>query len=146
LAQPRLTRWLASRRPAPAPGDASPYTRPGLIAPLGAAAVYGGYFTAAQGILYMGILAVGTGRGLARINPVKNLLSLVVNAMAALVYLVAHLAWGASIAWAGTAAIAVGALAGGYLGAHMARRLPDGVLRGAIVVVALLALVRQIAS
>jgi len=154
LGQPRLTRWLAARRArreaagAVADADASrsagPYTRAALIAPLGAAAVYGGYFTAAQGILYMGILAVGTGRGLARINPVKNLLALVVNATAALVYLVAHLVLGAPILWIGAAAIAVGALVGGYLGSHVAKKLPDGVLRGTIVVVAVGALARQV--
>ncbi|MFC0672926.1 sulfite exporter TauE/SafE family protein [Brachybacterium hainanense] len=148
VGQPWLTRRLAARRArreaaGEEPSAASPYAHPGMLAAMGGAAVYGGYFTAAQGILYMGILATGTGSSMVRINPVKNLLSLVVNVTAALVYLVAHLAFGAEILWLGAAAIAVGALIGGYAGAHVAKRLPDIVLRGAIVVVALVALARQ---
>ena len=73
-----------------------------------------------------------------------NLASLVVNAAAATVYLVAHIVLGVEIVWIATAAIAVGALLGGYFGAHLAKKLPEGVLRGILVVVALVALVRQV--
>lgn len=150
VGQPRLTRYLKARaeRRSPAAVDAdhpqvSPYRRPGLIVPMGAAAVYGGYFTAAQGVLYMGILAIGTGRTLGRINPVKNALSLVVNFSAAAVYLIAHILWGAEIMWLGVLVVAAGSLVGGWLGAHLAKRLPDPVLRAIIVVVAIAALIRQ---
>ncbi|MCS6711132.1 sulfite exporter TauE/SafE family protein [Brachybacterium sp. EF45031] len=121
-----------------------PYRRPALVASMGAASLYGGYFTAAQGVLYMAILSALSGRSLSEVNPVKNWLSLLVNAAAVLVYLVAHLVWGAEILWIASAAIAVGALLGGYFGARLAKKLPDPVLRGAIVVVALVALVRHV--
>lgn len=121
----------------------SPLRSPGLLVPMGVASVYGGYFTAAQGILYLGVLGVTTGRSMGSVNSVKNLASLVVNLAAALVYVIAYIVIGAQIIWAASAAIAVGALLGGYFGAHLAKKLPDVALRGVIVVVALIALVRQ---
>lgn len=120
------------------------YRSPALLGAMGAASLYGGYFTAAQGILYLGILGSFTGRPMRAVNAMKNLLSLVVNATAAAVYLVAHLAFGAEVAWSASAAIAVGSLIGGYAGSHLAKRLPENALRGAIVVVALVALARQV--
>lgn len=145
VGQPRLTRALKERSErAGGPGRGPhPYQRPALVVPMGLASVYGGFFTAAQGVLYMAILSVGTGRKMGEINPVKNLLSLVVNVTAAVVYLVAHLVWGAEVFWLGSLLVAVGSLLGAYAGAHGAKRLPDPVLRGVIVVVAVAALIRQ---
>ena len=148
-------RRTARRAPvAPAPADGaipaaesaarSPYRSRGLIGAMGAASVYGGYFTAAQGILYLGVLGAFTGRSMGSVNSIKNLLSLVVNLAAATVYLIAHFVLGVEIVWIATAAIAVGALAGGYFGAHLAKRMPEWLLRGIIVAVALFALVRQL--
>ncbi|WP_259911194.1 sulfite exporter TauE/SafE family protein [Dermabacter hominis] len=109
----------------------------------GAAAVYGGYFTAAQGVLYMGILGIATSRSMKDVNPVKNLMQLYVNATAAIVYLVAFVFFDAHVWWAGVAILAAGGMIGGYVGSHVAKRLPNSVLRATIVVVALVALVRQ---
>lgn len=127
-----------------AAASSSPYRSPALVSSLGLASVYGGYFTAAQGVLYLGILGTFTGRTMGSVNSVKNLLSLVVNLAAALVYVIAHIALGVEIIWIATAAIAVGALLGGYFGAHLAKRMPEWLLRGVIVVVALFALARQV--
>lgn len=147
--QKRVTRAISARRErraaaAPAAAEQSPYRSPALLAAMGGASVYGGYFTAAQGILYLGVLGAFTGRPMGRVNHVKNLASLVVNGAAATVYLVAHVVLGVEIVWIATAAIAVGALLGGYFGAHLAKKLPEGVLRGIIVLVAIVALVRQV--
>lgn len=124
--------------------SSSPYRSPALVSSLGLASVYGGYFTAAQGVLYLGILGTFTGRTMGSVNSVKNLLSLVVNLAAALVYVIAHVTLGVEIIWLATAAIAVGALVGGYFGAHLAKRMPEWLLRGVIVAVALFALARQV--
>ncbi|MCW1804401.1 sulfite exporter TauE/SafE family protein [Brachybacterium squillarum] len=150
--QKRVTRAISARRErraaaapaAPAAAEQSPYRSPALLAAMGGASVYGGYFTAAQGILYLGVLGAFTGRPMGKVNHVKNLASLVVNGAAATVYLVAHVVLGVEIVWIATAAIAVGALLGGYFGAHLAKKLPEGVLRGIIVLVAIVALVRQV--
>lgn len=128
---------------ASATAERSPYRSPALIGAMGAASVYGGYFTAAQGILYLGVLGALTGRTMGSVNSIKNLLSLVVNLAAAVVYVLAFVLIGAEIVWLATAAIAVGALLGGYFGAHLAKRMPEWLLRGVIVAVALFALVRQ---
>ena len=122
----------------------SPYRSPGLIGAMGAASIYGGYFTAAQGILYLGVLGTFTGRPMKSVNSIKNLLSLIVNLAAAIVYITAHFVLGVQIVWLATAAIAVGALMGGYFGAHLAKQMPEWLLRGVIVAVALVALVRQV--
>lgn len=145
--QPRISRALQRRRERTGQerrDEREVYRSPALLAAMGACSLYGGYFTAAQGILYLGVLGAFTGRPITSVNAIKNLLSLVVNSTAAAVYVLAHLAFGADIVWEGSAAIAVGSLAGGYLGSHVARRLPEAVLRGAIVVVALVALARQV--
>lgn len=155
ILQKPMTRWIrrrgeARRSRTDGAGAASeeaqsPYRSPALLGAMGAASVYGGYFTAAQGILYLGVLGTLTGKPLGAVNHVKNLASLVVNLAAAVVYVVAHVVIGVEIVWIATAAIAVGALLGGYFGAHLAKRLPENALRGVIVVVALVALVRQLA-
>lgn len=117
---------------------------PALVGSIGAASVYGGYFTAAQGVLYLGILGVFTGRPMGSVNSVKNLLSLCVNLAAALIYSIAFFVVDAQVVWAASAAIAVGSLLGGFFGAHLAKRLPEWALRGVIVVVALAALLREV--
>lgn len=147
--QPRISRALARRRErrTPRAEEADPsalYRSPGILASMGVASVYGGFFTAAQGVLYLGILGAFTGRPMTSVNAMKNLLSLIVNVTAASVYLIAHLAFGAPIAWPAVAAIAIGSLTGGYLGSHVAKRLPEAAMRGAIVVVAVVALARQV--
>ncbi|WP_062947791.1 sulfite exporter TauE/SafE family protein [Brachybacterium sp. sponge] len=124
--------------------ERSPLRSPPLVGSIGAASVYGGYFTAAQGVLYLGILGVFTGRPMGSVNSVKNLLSLCVNLAAALIYVIAFFVVDAQVVWAASAAIAVGSLLGGFFGAHLAKRLPEWALRGVIVVVALLALFREV--
>lgn len=124
--------------------ERSPLRSPALVGSIGAASVYGGYFTAAQGVLYLGILGVFTGRPMGSVNSVKNLLSLCVNLAAALIYVIAFFVVDAQVVWAASAAIAVGSLLGGFFGAHLAKRLPEWALRGVIVVVALAALLREV--
>lgn len=122
----------------------APYKRPGLVGAMGLASMYGGFFTAAQGVLYMAIMGVGTGHPFKDVNPVKNFLSMIVNSVAALVYLIAFLFFGAEVLWIGVAVLAVGSLLGGLVGARIAKRLSNTFLKGLIVVVALSALVRQL--
>ena len=120
-----------------------PYKRPGLVGAMGLASMYGGFFTAAQGVLYMAIMGVGTGRPFKEVNPVKNFLSMFVNTVAALVYLIAFLFFDAEILWVGVAVLAVGGLIGGLVGSRIAKRLSNTFLKGLIVTVAVYALVRQ---
>ena len=99
--------------------------------------VYGGDFGAAQGVLLLAILGVGLTETMQRNNATKNVLALLVNLVAAIVFVfVAH------IDYAVAGLIALGAVIGGQIGATVGRRLPSWVLRGFIVVVGVAALVQ----
>jgi len=99
--------------------------------------VYGGYFGAAQGVLLMAVLGVGVDEDLQRLNAVKNVLAAVVNGVAGVLFVVlVQLGLGgddAGIDWLVVLLIAAGAVAGGFLGAALGRRLPPLVLRLVIV-------------
>ena len=99
------------------------------------AGVYGGYFGAAQGVLLMAILGLGLTESMQRNNATKNVLALLVNLVAALVFIAV-----ADINWAVAGLIAAGAIIGGQLGATVGRRLPPVLLRVVIVVVGVTAL------
>jgi uncharacterized membrane protein YfcA len=98
--------------------------------------VYGGYFGAAQGVLLMAVLGIGVADTLQRHNATKNVLALVVNAVAATVFVLV-----AEIDWTVVALIAAGSIVGGQIGSTVGRRMPPTVLRAVIVVVGLTALV-----
>jgi uncharacterized protein len=107
-----------------------------------AVGVYGGYFTAAQGILLVGVMGALLPESMQRMNAAKNLLSLVVNVVAALAYTIVAFD---RISWTVAGLIAVGSLLGGFLGAHYGRRLSPNALRAIIVVVGLVGLYRLLA-
>lgn len=141
--QPWMQRRLQER--AAREGDAEPGRGHGVLlaASTYGAGIYGGYFGAAQGVLLIGLLGSLLPEPLQRINALKNVLSLVVNAVAAVTF--AILAFG-RINWSVVGLIAGGSLLGGFLGAGVGRRLPAVVLRGIIVVVGLLAIWQILAS
>lgn len=103
--------------------------------------VYGGYFGAAQGVLLMAILGVGLTETMQRNNATKNVLALLVNLVAAIVFIFV-----ADVNWAVAGLIALGSVIGGQIGATVGRRLPSWALRGVIVVVGVVALVQFMAS
>ena len=104
-----------------------------------AVGIYGGYFTAAQGILLIGVMGALLPEDVQRMNAAKNLLSLLVNVVAAISYI---LVASDRISWPVVGLIAVGSLIGGWLGAHYGRRLSPNALRAVIVVVGLIGLYR----
>nr|WP_307787041.1 sulfite exporter TauE/SafE family protein [Mycolicibacterium mengxianglii] len=141
---PRIQGW--ARRRAEEAGRSLEHISPGrnaaLVGGTFAVGVYGGYFTAAQGILLIGIMGALLPESMQRMNAAKNLLSLLVNLVAAAAYtLVAF----DRINWVAAGLIAIGSLIGGFLGAHYGRRLSPGVLRAIIVVVGLIGLWRLLA-
>ncbi|MFL6002365.1 MAG: sulfite exporter TauE/SafE family protein [Nocardioides sp.] len=99
------------------------------------AGVYGGYFGAAQGVLLMAILGIGVDDDLQRHNATKNVLALLVNFVAAVVFIAV-----ADVDWPIAGLIAVGSVIGGQIGAGVGRRLPAALLRAVIVVVGVVAL------
>ncbi|MGC4964292.1 sulfite exporter TauE/SafE family protein [Gordonia sp. DT101] len=145
VAQPRIQKWVGHRSMGPDHPTVS-LTGPRIAAMVTATfavGVYGGYFTAAQGILLVGALGVIVPDDLQRMNAAKNLLSLVVNVVAAVTYtLVAF----DRIDWAVAGLIAIGSLFGGVLGARYGRRLSPTALRAVIVVVGLIGLWRLLTT
>jgi uncharacterized protein len=141
IVQPRLAAWAKARSGAVDQGpDAQPFSA-ALVLLVFLTGVYGGYFTAAQGVILMGIFGVMLQGSLQQANAVKVVLSLAVNLVAAVAYL--FFAY-ERIDWLVAALIAVGSLFGGWLGARIGRRLSPLVLRGCIVVLGVVAFVHLI--
>ncbi|GAA4056761.1 sulfite exporter TauE/SafE family protein [Nonomuraea soli] len=128
--------WLSKRMAAP---HAHPHGGPWLWLAVFGAGIYGGYFGAAQGVLLIGILGLMLDEGLQRVNAAKNVLSLVVNFTAAVLFLII-----AEIDWWAVGAIAIGSMIGGFVGAKVGRRIPAPVLRGIIVCVGLTAIIKLV--
>jgi uncharacterized protein len=96
----------------------------------GAIGVYGGYFGAAQGVMLMAALGLVYDADTQRSNGAKNILAACANVTAAVVFAVSG-----AVVWLAALAVAVGSVPGGYVGGRVARRLPNAVLRGLVVVI-----------
>lgn len=110
----------------------------GLLLGLGAVGVYSGYFGAAQGVMYMAVLGLGTAATVQQQNALKNLLALVSNGMSALVFVV--VAWSA-VDWLVVALLAAGSAVGGMVGARVGQRLSPWAIRGCVAVICVLAVI-----
>jgi len=137
VVQPRVAARLRARE------GARPRTHGGwqLYAGVYGAGIYGGYFGAAQGVLLIAVMGLLLDEHLQRINAAKNVLALLVNGVAAIVFIAVT-----DVAWAAAGLIALGAVVGGQVGALIGRRIPQPVLRGAVVVVGLVAIVQILAG
>jgi uncharacterized membrane protein YfcA len=91
--------------------------------------VYGGYFGAAQGVLLVAVLALGLDVPLSAVNGLKNVAVASANVAATLVFV-----FFAPLDWPVVGLIALGSVVGGWLGAHLGRRLPPTVFRILVVV------------
>lgn len=97
------------------------------------AAIYGGYFGAGLGVILLAVLALLVNDSLTRLNGLKQVLALVTNLAAAVLFL------GSGRIHGGAALVmAAGALAGGALGGRLASRINPERLRAVVVVVGLL--------
>ena len=85
VVQPRVQAWVASRRTT----GHRPHGSSAVWVLVGLTGVYGGYFGAAQGVLLVAILGIGLDERLQRVNAAKNVLATLVNAVAAVVFIVA---------------------------------------------------------
>ncbi|GHG70698.1 UPF0721 transmembrane protein [Streptomyces griseocarneus] len=136
--QPRLARALARRRErngteAPTDGGVA------LLAGLLLSSVYGGYFGAAQGVLYLSLMGVLLHDELQRVNALKNVLAVIVNGVAALFFVFV-----ADVDWLAVLLIAAGSAVGGQIGAKVGRRLPPTALRAVIVAVGVVAIAQML--
>lgn len=97
---------------------------------LGLVCVYGGYFNGGLGIILLAALGLIGQTNLLGMNGLKNLISAVLTAIAVVVY-----ALGNTIAYGHVLVLGLAAVCGGYAGAALAYRIPQGVLRAVIVMI-----------
>jgi uncharacterized protein len=118
---PALARWLGHEHPE--------HRRPvALGVGMFLAALYGGYFGAAMGVIMLAVLGLTLPDTLVRAGGLRAVLSVLANAVAAVVFIVhGHLQWVAA------GMLAIGAAVGGYGGALLARRLPATAVRVVVV-------------
>ena len=100
--------------------------------PVGLAAIYGAYFGAGMGVIILAILAVVIDETLVRVNALKQLMSLIINTTAAIVFLA-----NGHVDWVVAGVIAVASLVGGLLGGRLATKIPEALLRWSAIAIAL---------
>ncbi|QFG68713.1 sulfite exporter TauE/SafE family protein [Ornithinimicrobium pratense] len=131
---PRLSRWAANQH--------ADHLTPGrwvaLILGILFAGMYGGYFGAAQGVLLIGVMSILLPLGIQQINGIKNVLGMIVNLVAAVVFLI--VAPGV-IDWTIVLLISIGSLMGGFLGARVGRAMHPNLLRAVIVIIGTVAII-----
>ncbi|HXX61184.1 MAG TPA: sulfite exporter TauE/SafE family protein [Candidatus Sulfotelmatobacter sp.] len=125
--QPRLSGALVKRH-----GESARHWPP-LVAGVYLTGIYGGYFGAAQGVILIALLGIFLPDDLQRLNGLKNVLAGLINAVAAVLFIAV-----APVAWAPAVLLAIGAVAGGQVGAHYGRRLSPSLLRVLIITIGLL--------
>jgi uncharacterized membrane protein YfcA len=133
--QPRLSAWVLERRAR----SGVVHVGGGWTLVLGVylTGIYGGYFGAAQGVILIALLAILVDDDLQRLNGLKNLIAVVINGVAAIIFIFV-----APVAWAPAILLAIGSTIGGQLGAVAGRRLSPFALRAAIITVGTLVAVR----
>ena len=95
-----------------------------------AVAVYGGYFGGGIGIVNLAMLAAVGMTNIHAMNALKSILGITINGIAALVFVLKG-----AIYWPHAVVMTVGALLGGYFGAHYAQKMPQAWIRGFVILV-----------
>jgi hypothetical protein len=93
-------------------------------------AIYGGYFGGGVGIVNLAMLAALGMTDLHTMNALKSVLGSVINGIAVVVFVVSRV-----VRWPQAGVMAIGAILGGYLGAHYAQKLPQASVRWFVVLV-----------
>jgi uncharacterized protein len=136
MVQRPVMRWLARHRERLVETDAALTGRrpaPSILTYQFLVSIYGGYFGAGVGILMLAALGFMGLSNIHRMNGLKNWGGLCMNAVAAAMF-----AFSSLVHWPVALAMAVGALGGGYLGSRTAQRVPQELVRGAVVAIGLI--------
>mgnify|MGYP001028033713 CR=1 FL=1 len=104
---------------------ASSTARYALLLLLLAICVYGGFFNAGFGIISLSYLVLAGYNNIHAMNGLKLLVSSCVSIIAVILFIVTDM-----IAWYEGSIVLVGTLLGGYLAAHLSRKLPQPLVRG----------------
>jgi uncharacterized membrane protein YfcA len=93
-------------------------------------AVYGGYFGGGMGIVMLAMLAALGMTDIHAMNALKSVLGFVINGVAVVTFIVAG-----AVYWKHGIVMIIGGIAGGYLGAHYALKMPQKWIRVFVVLV-----------
>ena len=123
----RVSRWLSAR--AAQRGHEIKFNVTSLKALL-PVSFYNGYFGGGSGVLTLGVLSLATEGDYRSANVAKNLVISLNCGAAAAIFIVRG-----SVVWPPTLALMAGTIAGGIIGASLARVAPRGLMRVAVVAV-----------
>ena len=115
---------LLRRKPSPRPGAVRLAFRPWLWPVYFVVGIYGGFLQAGVGFLFLGLLAGVEGLDLVRANLVKVFLILSYSILAVTLFFFGH-----QVALGTGLVLAVGMTAGGWIGAHLAVRKGESLVR-----------------
>lgn len=123
----RIGAWLRARAEGRGHAIAFSFSSLKMVLPV---SFYGGYFGAGVGILMLGVFSLATGGDYRAANVAKNFVSSLNGFAATLVF-----ATQGAVLWPQTLALSAGTIAGGLIGAYVARVIPRKVIRVLIVAV-----------
>jgi len=95
-------------------------------------AVYGGYFGAGIGFVTLGMLSALGMRDIVAMGAIRTLLAAAINAAAVVTFV-----WAGAVLWPQFTVMVVGALTGGWFGAHFAQRADPRKMRLLVIAVGL---------
>jgi uncharacterized protein len=120
--QRKLADWLG--------GGENPMLRNILLLPT---TVYGGYFGAGAGVMYMALFGATSHFDLRQANANKNTIGFLTNVAAAVIFI-----WQGVISWPQTLVMLPATAVGGFAGARLIKVLPSSLVRMAIIVIGIL--------
>ncbi len=127
LLQPLISRWVGAGQPHDEPPTR---VKIGVVLFQFVVAVYGGYFGAGIGILMISSLSLMGLGDLHRVNALKSLLAAFINIVSVVMW-----SCGNKVEWKYVPVMAAAAIAGGYLGARLSRRMNKALLRWLIIAI-----------
>jgi len=95
-----------------------------------AVGIYGGYFGGGMGIVMLAMLATLGMTDIHAMNALKSVMAFVINGVAAVAFIIAR-----AVYWKQGVVMIVGGIAGGYLGAHYAQKVPALWIRWFVILV-----------
>ncbi len=128
MLQPAVARWMKTH-PHDAPASS---TKAAVIGFQFLVAVYGGYFGAGIGILMLSSLAFMGIANINEMNALKSVLATMINGVTAVVFLLEG-----TVVWKYAPVMVVSSIIGGYVGARVARKLPQQVVRSIVIAIGL---------
>ncbi|MFA6036960.1 MAG: sulfite exporter TauE/SafE family protein [Legionellales bacterium] len=99
--------------------------------PLLVIAIYGGFFGAGMGIMFLAFLGIIGMKNMHEANALRNCSTACINSIASFIFIISD-----KVVWTNMLMMCAGAIVGGYFCAHYARKLSSELLRIAVMITA----------